>query len=35
MKKKLMNALEVFAKAMVQPLSYLAVAGMIMVLAFC
>ena len=32
MKKKLMNALEVFAKAMVQPLSYLAVAGMIMVL---
>lgn len=32
MKKKFMNALEVFAKAMVQPLSYLAVAGMIMVL---
>lgn len=32
MKKRVMNALEVFAKAMVQPLSYLAVAGMIMVL---
>ena len=32
MKKKFLNALEVFAKAMVQPLSYLAVAGMIMVL---
>ncbi len=31
MKQKLMNALETFAKAMVQPLSYLSVAGMIMV----
>ena len=28
--KKLMNALEVFAKAMVQPLMYLSVAGMIL-----
>lgn len=31
MKKRIMGALEVFAKAMVQPLSYLAVAGMVMV----
>ncbi len=31
MKEKIMNTLEVFAKAMVQPLSYLSVAGMIMV----
>lgn len=31
MKKKIMNALEVFAKAMVQPLMYLTVSGLVMV----
>src|SRR5699024_11790781 len=32
MKKKILNAMETFSKAMVQPLSYISVAGMLLVL---